>query len=133
MVRPKGTEKNGLKYLDQKQIKAFERVLEEGKNLRDELAMRVCFRFGLRVQELANLKLSDINFDSRQITVRGVKSGRTRTYDIDQELWDKLVKYKNRNKIDDRLFPITVQSLKNIFKKYYEGMTAFYIFGVFQS
>jgi len=118
MARPQGTKKNGLKYLDREQIKAFEKALEKGGSLRDEVAMRLTFRFGLRVQELANLKLSDLNFDSHQITVEGLKSGRTRTYDVEGDLWKKLNRYLMQNKIKDRLFPLSTQSLKNIFKKY---------------
>jgi integrase/recombinase XerD len=118
MARPKGTTKNGLKYLDRDQIKAFEKALVEAKNLRDEISMRLCFRLGLRVAELHNLRISDLNIDSQQITVEGVKSGRTRTYDIDDPLWKKLTRYIKQNKIEDRLFPLTAQSLKNVFKKY---------------
>ncbi|MGB6865363.1 MAG: tyrosine-type recombinase/integrase [Candidatus Aminicenantaceae bacterium] len=120
MPRPKGTKKNGLKFLDRDQIKSFEKALEEGKNLRDEVAMRMCFRFGLRVQELANLRVQDINFDSQQLSVEGLKSGRTRTYDIDAPLWKKIVKYLRQDKIKDRLFPLSTQGLKFIFKRYAE-------------
>ncbi len=117
MARPKGTKKKGLKYLDQKQIKAFKKALEEGGSLRDEVAMKLCFRFGLRVGELANLRIRDINFDSQQLTIAGLKSGRTRTYDIDDALWKKLKRYIKRNRIEDRLFPLSTQGLKFIFKR----------------
>ena len=120
MARPRNTKKNGLKFLDQDQIKAFEKALVEGKNLRDEVAMRLTFRFGLRVQELYNLKLSDLNFDSQQLTVEGLKNGRTRTYDIDAHLWNKITRYIKQNKIEDRLFPLSTQGLKFMFKRYAE-------------
>jgi integrase len=120
MARPVGTKKCGLKYLNSEQVTAFKKALEEGGSLRDELAMRLTFRFGLRVQELANLRVSDINFDSQQIFIKGVKSGRSRSYDIDDTLWKKLTRYIKQNKIEDRLFPLSTQSLKNVFKRYAE-------------
>jgi len=118
MARPEGSTKNGIKYLNQEQIKAFLKALEDGKKLRDEVAMRLCFRLGLRVQELANLKLSDINFDSQQIHIQGLKHGRERTYDIEKELWRKLTKYIRETKVKEQLFPLTTQGLKFIFKRY---------------
>lgn len=118
MARPVGTKKCGLKYLNRDQIETFKKALVEAKNLRDEISMRLCFRLGLRVAELHNLRISDLNFDSQQITVKGLKSGRTRTYDIDDQLWKKLTRYIKKNKIEVRLFPLTAQSLKNVFKKY---------------
>lgn len=121
MPRPIGTKKTGKKnYLDRDQIKSFEKALEEGGSLRNEVAMRLTFRFGLRVQELANITVSDLNFDSQQIFIKGVKSGRSRSYDIDDPLWKKLIRYIKQNKIEDRLFPLSTQGLKFIFKRYAE-------------
>jgi integrase len=118
MARPSGTSKSGLKYLTQEQIRAFLKALENGKSLRDEVAMRLTFRLGLRVQELANLRISDINFDSHQIHVKGVKNGRERWYDIEDTLWKKLIRYLRESKAKDQLFPLTPQGWKFVFKRY---------------
>ena len=80
-------------------------------------------RLGLRVQELVNILLTDINQETAQITIRGIKSGKTRHYDLvdengayrpdrEAELWRKLRRWimKERKVVDPQglnpyLFP----------------------------
>lgn len=143
MARPKGSVKNGLKYLDEAELKRFSEAVKAGKSLRDYLMFALILRFGLRCQEAVNIKLTHINEDSKQITVYGLKSGRTRTYDLgngdgyrpdrENELWLKLKRWlsRERKKIDPKgmnpyLFPsklyqdkpITPDSVKASFKRY---------------
>jgi len=119
MPRPKGTKKNNWKYLNESQLKVFRQALRKGKSLRDEVMMGLCLYLGLRVSELVDIQMSDIEPDARQITVQGKKGGRKRSYaEIEEGLWTKLMRYIKRAKIKDALFPITDQSAKNIFKKY---------------
>jgi len=119
MPRPKGTKKNNWKYLNESQLKAFRQALKKGKNLRDEVMMELTLYLGLRVSELVAIRLSDIEEESRQITIQGKKGGRRRSYpEIEEGLWTKLTRYIKRAKIEDALFPITDQSAKNVFKKY---------------
>ena len=80
--------------------------------------MRLTFRLGLRVQELVNLQISDLNFDSHQIHVQGLKNGRQRTYDIEDNLWKKFFQYTKKNKIKEQVFPLTPDGWKYAFKRY---------------
>jgi len=119
MARPKGTKKSGWKYLNERQLKAFRGALDSHGTLRDRVAMGLTLYLGLRVKELCDLKLSDIEPDSKQITVQAVKGGRKRSYpDLEDRLWHRLSLYLRKAKIEDRLFPITTQAAKNVFKKY---------------
>lgn len=105
-----------MKYLTQEQIKDFDKAIVRSKNKRDIIAFKLCFRYALRVQELVNITVQDINFESRQITIKGVKNGRTRTYDLDDALYQQIKRYVKQNKITDRLFPVTTTALQYRFK-----------------
>jgi integrase len=131
--RPKGTEKVGLKYLNESQLKQFFQAVDKSQDRRDQFLFRLILFLGLRVQEAANLKIEDINFDSYQLAVKGLKNGRSRVYDLNGRLWHKLEMWlKERKRIangrNPYLFPsnkyfdepATVQSLKNHFKIYAE-------------
>jgi len=105
-----------MKYLTQQQIKDFDKAIVRSKNKRDIIAFKLCFRYALRVQELVNITKDDINFESRQIVITGVKNGRTRSYDLDDALYQQIVKYVKQNKITDRLFPVTTTAMQYRFK-----------------
>jgi integrase len=133
MARPKGTSKIGLKYLNESQLERFFKAVDRSGDRRDQFLFRLILFLGLRVAEAANLKIEDINFDSYQIAVKGLKNGRSRTYDLNGRLWHKLEMWlRERAKITNGrnpyLFPsakyfdepATLQSLKNHFKVYAE-------------
>ena len=87
MARPMNSKKPGLRYLNEAQLKAFKRALAEHGSIRDRVMMGLTLYLGLRVQELVNIELSDIETYSQQITIRGLKGGRVRSYSgIDNEL-----------------------------------------------
>lgn len=108
-----------MKYLNDNQLKKFRSALSRGR-LRDQTAMELTLYLGLRVSELVDIKRRDVNVDSKQITIYGKKGGRERSYsDIEQSLWSKFYRfYKKTTADDDRIFPISDQAAKNIFKKY---------------
>jgi type 1 fimbriae regulatory protein FimB len=130
MARPKGTEKVGLKYLNEAQLDRFFKAIDKSGSHRDRFLFRLILFLGLRISEASLLKLEDINFDSYQIAVKGLKNGRSRVYDLTGRLWHKLsmwLKYRKAEKNpylfpSDRYFdePVTAQSLKNLFKEYAE-------------
>jgi len=118
--RPKGTKKNGLKYLNTSELEAFTTALKSSGRLRDRLMMSLTLYLGLRVGELVALKVKDLGFDSGEITVHALKGGRTRTYLLEERLWKLLKRYLKKETItepDERLFPVTDQTAKNVFKR----------------
>lgn len=113
------------KYLNDDQLKAFLNQVEK-RNLRDEVLFKLALYLGLRVQEVCNIQLKDIQPDSRAITIKGVKNGRIRTYaDMEDKLWKKLSRYSSSVN-DDYLFPskrkpgqkMTTANLQRLFKLY---------------
>jgi integrase len=133
MARPAGTSKTGLKYLNESQLQKFFQAVDKSQDRRDQFLFRLILFLGLRVQDAANLKLEDVNFDSYQLAVKGLKNGRSRVYDLNGKLWHKLEMWlRERKKIangrNPYLFPsakyfdqpATLQSLKNHFKVHAE-------------
>lgn len=126
--RPQGTTKNSWKYLSEKQLVSFFNQVRKEGDLRDDVMMSLTLYLGLRVQELVNLKIKDIEPESREITIQGMKSGRKRSYpDIDEKLWKKLCRWIKRLVPDEEFLfpspkkidgPISAQAAKDLFKKY---------------
>lgn len=91
MARPKGTKKNGLKYLDNTQLKKFFDAVRKDKEFQYEVWYNLVLYFGLRVTELVNLRMENIKPDIRGLVIRGRKDGLTQTYrKVDPVLWQKL-------------------------------------------
>lgn len=59
-----------IKYLKQNELKA---LLEAPLNMRDTLILRVLYVTGMRVGELVNLQIRDIDFEEETITIKKAK------------------------------------------------------------
>lgn len=133
MARPKGTKKQGQRnYLTGGEIKGFFTEARKAKSARDDCLFSLILYLGLRVSEAIRLKLSDLNQDSLEIRIQGLKSGRARTYEIPSDIWKKIgrwLKVRSQKKNIEKnpyLFPsqwyydksLTAQSVKDLFKKY---------------
>ena len=136
MARPKGTKKNGLKYLDEKQLSRFFKAVREDKEFQHEVWFDLILYFGMRVSELAGLRMENIKFDIRGIEIRGAKNGLTKIYkEIDVCLWRKLEIWLQirdamlSHRVSAYVFPsplrrlttthhVSEQAVKSSFKKY---------------
>lgn len=129
--RPEGTVKTGLKFLNEDELKKFFSAVDRSRDRRDIFMFRLILFLGLRVSECAQIKLSDLNMDSHQVTVRALKNGRDRTYDLAGKLWFKLerwlkIRHRFTKKGNPYLFPsnryfdehVSTQMIKNHFKMY---------------
>ena len=129
--RPQGSVKTGLKFLNESQLKQFFSAVDRSKDRRDMFLFRLVLFCGLRVSEVAQIKLSDLNLDSYEISIQGLKNGRRKTYNLDGHLFFKLERWlKIRDRFTKKgnpfLFPsarfydesVTPQSIKNRFKTY---------------
>jgi len=77
------------KYLKEREVR---KLLEcpSREKLRDRLILRILYRCGLRVSELTNLKIEDIDFTDSTLTVRGGKGGKDRLIPVDHQTLDMI-------------------------------------------
>jgi integrase len=81
------------RYLNQEELGKLFRTIRKGKNERDWIAYRLVLLLGLRVQELCNLTVDDLDFQTRSIRVQGIKNGRVGWYhDLDEKIFSSLKK-----------------------------------------
>lgn len=86
------------KYLDELEIANLLNAPPE-KKTRDRLIIRLLYFGGIRVSELSNLKIEDIDFLEGYITIRQGKGGKDRVIVIDQDtlnLADTFRKYRTK-------------------------------------
>ena len=71
-------------YLTETEVKAIAKAAgKRGRHShRDKTMIMLCFRHGLRVQELVDLKWEQVSFDEALLTVHRVKNGRDATHPI---------------------------------------------------
>ncbi len=104
-----------MKYLDKTKV---DEMLERARadNKRNYLIILILWRTGIRNSELINLKKKDIKPD--QITIRQGKGNRDRIVPIDASLYDLLNFYTSNKTLEDKLFPLSDMSIRNIVHKY---------------
>jgi len=84
------------------------------KNLRDDALIELLYSTGLRVSEIANLKIGDINFEKSEIKILG-KGNKQRVVIFNNKSKEKIIKYM---KNDKRLISLKTEALfQNKFKQ----------------
>jgi integrase/recombinase XerD len=113
-------------YLESEQV---ERLIAVATSRRDALLVRIPWRSGIRVSELINMRIQDIDFDNRAIVIKvqkmrkkdGKAIERRRVVPIDRGSLDMIKEYLEWRKQfpykGDLLFPITRQRVDQIFWK----------------
>jgi len=111
-------------YLEPEQV---ERLIAAAPNPRDALLVRLLWRSGIRVSELINIRVQDIDFEGRAILIKiqkqrkrdGKTVERRRLVPIDRGTLDMVREYLEWRKQfpykGDLLFPITRQRVNQIF------------------
>lgn len=110
------------KYLKEDEVRKLLNAPEREKT-RDRLILRILYRCGLRVSELTSLKIEDIDFDDKMITVRGGKGDKDRVVPIDDETLDLIQLYKkDADKgvliLSQRGEALSTRQVERIVKKY---------------
>ena len=88
------------------------------QQLRDKAMLETLFSTGLRVSELAKLKVEDINLAKPEFTVRG-KGSKLRLVFLSETARYWIKKYlAERTDPEERLFPITPRSIERLVSRY---------------
>ena len=75
-------------------------------SLKSRLLVKLIYASGLRVSEVVNLKVNDVEFDQQQGWVRGGKGGKDRLFILPQSLIEEIQKYlRKRDVQSEYLFP----------------------------
>jgi integrase/recombinase XerC/integrase/recombinase XerD len=108
-----------VKYLKHNQVL---RLLDSIEDLRDKLIVRTIYASGVRVSELCNMNIEDIDFDEHTIRIRG-KGDKMRTVFVDDDTLADLLKFIG-NRIVGPVFVgqqgknISSRAIQHIFKNY---------------
>ena len=104
------------KVMTEKEINQLIKHVEVNtkKNLRDDALIELLYSTGLRVSEIANLKIGDINFEKSEIKILG-KGNKQRVVIFNNKSKEKIIKYL---KNDKRLISLNTGALfQNKFKQ----------------
>ena len=96
-------------------------LIESIDNYRDKLIVKLLYSTGMRVGELAKLKVEDIDFHERfiHIPAENTKTNTARTVIVPKETLSDISAYLRTLKIKrGRLFTLTVRRLQQLIKKY---------------
>jgi integrase/recombinase XerC len=108
-----------VKYLKHNQVL---RLIDSIEDIRDKLIVRTIYATGVRVSELCNINIEDIDFDEHTIRIRG-KGDKIRTVFIDEETLADVLKFIG-NRVVGPLFVgqqgkhISSRAIQHIFKHY---------------
>jgi len=108
-----------VKYLKHNQVL---RLLDSIEDPRDKLIVRTIYATGVRVSELCNMNIEDIDFDEHTIRIRG-KGDKMRTVFIDDDTRADILKFIG-NRIVGPVFVgqqgknISSRAIQHIFKNY---------------
>lgn len=110
------------KYLREDEVRKLLSAPDR-KKTRDRLILRILYRCGLRVSELTNLKIQDIDFDEGMITVRGGKGDKDRVVPVDADTLDMIEFYMAGAEegtliLSERGEPLSTRQIERIVKKY---------------
>lgn len=108
-----------VKYLKHNQVL---RLLDSIEDPRDKLIVRTIYATGVRVSELCNMNIEDIDFDEHTIRIRG-KGDKIRTVFVDDDTLADILKFIG-NRIIGPVFVgqqgknISSRAIQHIFKHY---------------
>lgn len=94
-------------------------LIDSADNRKSRLIISVLYSAGLRVSELVNLKLDDVNFNDKTGWVRKGKGSKDRLFTISENLVDELKEYlKDREHkfVFSKSKPLTTRNIQKIIK-----------------
>ena len=93
-------------------------IINSTKNFRDRCIIKCLYYGGLRVQEVVNLEVADLDFQRRVMQIRKSKFGKTRTVPfIDSNFMTDLRQLTQGFKPHDPIFPVKRRMIQHIAHK----------------
>ena len=128
-VHKEARENHEIKYLKKQE---WLRLIESVDNYRDKLIVKLLYSTGMRVGELAKLKVADIDFHERfiHIPAENTKTNTARTVIVPKEVLSDVSAYlqafrntprtrRNSPRTNDHpLFSLTVRRIQQLLKRY---------------
>ncbi|MBY0328842.1 tyrosine-type recombinase/integrase [Patescibacteria group bacterium] len=123
------------RWLDRNEVNRLLRHIEEfiekkkWDGIRNRAIIFLMLYAGLRVSEVVNLELNDLNFEKRFVIIQSGKGGKYRRIEMNTDLrkallgWLEIRSEKPTNDETDRVFttqmrvPISIQGIEQVFKK----------------
>jgi len=98
----------------------FMDVVKQSNNKLDILAFSILINLGLRISELLNIKIKDIDFIESSLMIKDTKNNLERVLYFNLNIKELLKDYivKNNLKHNDKLFSISDDTIQNRCKKY---------------
>ena len=115
--RPK-REKNLPQVLSKEEVR---KIIESANNTKHKLILKCIYGMGLRVSEIVDLKLSDLDFDRDMVKISSAKGNKQRYVMLPKELKPNLKNYIELEKPKKYLFSgrsnkYTIKSVQKIFE-----------------
>lgn len=101
------------RFLNQIEI---DNIIELANGPRNKVMIELLYACGLRVSELLNLKIRDVNFENRYLRVYG-KGSKERLVPIAESSLKMLSAYLKKNGHNEKIFPLSRQRVWQIIKK----------------
>ena len=109
--------KDSIKYLKREE---WEKLRDSIDNYRDKLIISLLYSTGMRVGEFTKLKVEDIDFPERFISVpaENTKTRETRTIFVPREVLSDVTAYLKLEKKKGRIFDLTTRRIQQLLNKY---------------
>jgi site-specific recombinase XerD len=107
------------KTINNKDIK---KLLDKTENLKHNTMLKLCYGMGLRVSEIVNLKISDIDSKNMQVFIERAKGKKDRYVNLPESILDQLRRYFREERPKYYLFEgqyggkYSIRSVQQIFK-----------------
>lgn len=107
------------KYLSIEEAKKVSNIFDEKNDTnykRDNMIVSILLVSGIRISELTNIRVQNINFSENTIVIKG-KGNQERLVYLSSKCMNKLQTYINDNNIQNYVFNLSIRTIEYIVKK----------------
>jgi len=103
-------------------IEEIKKIIQVTENLKHRLIIKLCYGMGLRVSEIINLKIEDIDSQRMQVLIQRSKGKKDRYVNLPENILEELRAYYKEFRPENYLFegqnhgPYNVRSAQAVFK-----------------